>query len=420
MVDLLDAKHWPFALDLLPEGAYLVGGIVRDALLQRPATTYLDLDFVVPKAALETAAAMARTYGAGLVVLDRDRHIARVVFAEATVDFAQMVGDDLNTDLHQRDFCMNAIAYDPRQQTFIDPLGGQRDIHQKIIRMVAPANLRADPVRLLRAYRQGSQLGFTLEPETRTTLQTLGQYLGEVAPERIRAELSYILSQAHSGAYVTLAHEDGLLPVWLPSVIDQSIQTYQALERAIAQKIFPALISPLNQPILTDPAPGEPQRRTLALLSKLACLVNPDPTIAGQELSHLTYSRQEIKVVQRLWQLRHTWMPRLEAGSLDRSEQFYLFKQSNHLFPGLVFLLVAQGMPPSFLGDLVEPWLIPDHPIAHPPVLLQGADLLRHFSLKPGPALGRLLAQVEQAQATGELSTPQEALEFVQTQLSQG
>lgn len=419
MVNFLDPAAWPFDLKLLPADTYLVGGMVRDAILRRPST-YLDLDFVVPRGALETARAIAQTYRVGSVILDRDRQIARVVFAAATVDVAQMVGDDLNTDLHQRDFCMNAIAYDPRQRVFIDPLAGQADLVKKIIRMVASENLRSDPVRLLRAYRQGSQLGFRIEPQTRAALKSLGNYLGQVAPERIRAELSYILSQPGSASYLHQCHKDGLLSVWLPSVTNESLQTYQSLEGAIAQGIFPPLITPLNQPILANPAPGEPQRRTLALLSKLACLVSADLAIADQELTHLTYSRQEIKVVQRLWQLRHTWMPRLASGSLNRREEFYLFKQSNPLFPGLAFFLVAQGLPPSCLEDLVAHWLIADHPIAHPPTLLRGADLLHHFALKPGPTLGRLLAQVEQAQATGELSTPQEALEFVQTQLSQG
>lgn len=419
MANPLDPQNWPFDVHLLPKHTYVVGGIVRDTLLQRPAP-YLDLDFVVPQGAIEIAQTLAQTYQAGFVVLDSDRQIARVVFAQGTVDFAQMVGHDLLTDLHQRDFCMNAIAYDPRQQVFIDPLAGQKDLEAKIVRMVAAENLRADPLRLLRAYRQGSQLGFAITPETRTTLRSLANYLGDVAPERIRAEFSYLLSQAESASYLDLAYGDGILSVWLPSVTEDSLQTYRALERAIAQEIFPPLRSCLEQPILAAPAPGEPQRRTLTLLTKLTCLLNPNSALASQELTQLAYSRQEIKSVQRLCQLCQTWLPRLAVGSLNRQGQFYLFKESNTLFPGLIFLLIAHGIPLTCLEVLVNPWLIPDHPIAHPPLLVRGADLLEHFSLKPGPILGQLLQQVEQAQASGELSTPEEALAFVQAQLSQG
>ncbi|MDJ0708331.1 MAG: CCA tRNA nucleotidyltransferase, partial [Leptolyngbyaceae cyanobacterium MO_188.B28] len=84
---VLSPKTWPFELSLLPESAYLVGGSVRDALLGRRAE-YLDLDFVLPENAIETAQTIASHYQAGFVVLDAKHKIARVVFKQATVDFA--------------------------------------------------------------------------------------------------------------------------------------------------------------------------------------------------------------------------------------------------------------------------------------------------------------------------------------------
>ena len=75
---LFSPKTWPFALELLPPDACLVGGSVRDRLLNRQAT-YLDLDFVLPADAVETASAIAQACSAGFVVLDEARRIARVV-----------------------------------------------------------------------------------------------------------------------------------------------------------------------------------------------------------------------------------------------------------------------------------------------------------------------------------------------------
>jgi tRNA nucleotidyltransferase (CCA-adding enzyme) len=75
-----------------------VGGNVRDALLGRRAE-YLDLDFVMPQGAVKTARAIANHHKAGFVLLDAERQIARVVFEHATVDFAQQVGESLETDL---------------------------------------------------------------------------------------------------------------------------------------------------------------------------------------------------------------------------------------------------------------------------------------------------------------------------------
>ncbi|MEM0980906.1 MAG: CCA tRNA nucleotidyltransferase, partial [Cyanobacteria bacterium P01_H01_bin.58] len=123
---VLSPQTWPFDLTLLPSSAHLVGGSVRDALLGRKAD-YLDLDFVLPGEAIETAHFIARHYGVGFVVLDPKNKIARVVFPQATVDFAQQVGNTLETDLHRRDFTVNAIAYHPHTEQIFDPLGGCAD-----------------------------------------------------------------------------------------------------------------------------------------------------------------------------------------------------------------------------------------------------------------------------------------------------
>jgi tRNA nucleotidyltransferase (CCA-adding enzyme) len=102
-------------------------------------------------------------------LLDAERHIARVVFKQATVDFAQQVGPTLTADLERRDFTINAIAYNPHTEHLLDPLGGYRDLQQRCLRMVSDQNLQEDPLRLLRAYRQAAQLGFIIQPETRST-----------------------------------------------------------------------------------------------------------------------------------------------------------------------------------------------------------------------------------------------------------
>jgi tRNA nucleotidyltransferase (CCA-adding enzyme) len=132
---VLSPKTWPFSLDLLPPAAYLVGGSVRDALLGRQAE-YLDLDFVLPEAAVYTAKLIANRYQAGFVLLDDERQIARVVFERATVDFAQQVGPSLEEDLYHRDFTVNAIAYNPHTEEILDPLQGYADLQRRQICMV--------------------------------------------------------------------------------------------------------------------------------------------------------------------------------------------------------------------------------------------------------------------------------------------
>ncbi|NJN75531.1 MAG: hypothetical protein HC796_03980 [Synechococcaceae cyanobacterium RL_1_2] len=102
-------QYWPFDPNLLPEKTYLVGGAVRDALMGK-ARDYLDLDLVLAQGSVMTAKAIAKQCQAGFVVLDEQRQIARIVFPQGTVDFAQQEGESLAADLHRRDFTINAIA----------------------------------------------------------------------------------------------------------------------------------------------------------------------------------------------------------------------------------------------------------------------------------------------------------------------
>lgn len=193
----LDLQDWPLKLTPLkltdlPETAYLVGGAVRDALLGRQRDA-VDLDVVLATGAIELARSIAGRYDAGFVVLDRERQIARVVFAQGTLDVAAQVGDSIEADLRRRDFTVNAIAYQPHRQEWVDPLEGRRDLADRSLRMVSVENLREDPLRLLRAYRISAQLNLQMEPTTAQAIAQQVPNLRFVAAERVRAELDYLL-----------------------------------------------------------------------------------------------------------------------------------------------------------------------------------------------------------------------------------
>jgi tRNA nucleotidyltransferase (CCA-adding enzyme) len=169
-MSVLLPESWPFSVDWLPPSAYLVGGAVRDALLKRQSD-YLDLDFIIPTQAIALAQKIAKHYHAGFVILDAQRQIARIVFPHGTVDLAQQEGDSIQADLARRDFTINAIAYNPFNQSFVDPLGGLVDLAAQQLKMIAMTNLEEDPLRLLRAYRQSAQLNFTIEANTQQALR---------------------------------------------------------------------------------------------------------------------------------------------------------------------------------------------------------------------------------------------------------
>ena len=407
----LTPQRWPFDLAWLPETAYLVGGSVRDGLLHRHSN-HLDLDFVLPSQAIETAQAIAHHYRTGFVVLDAEHQIARVVFNDVTVDFAQQVGNSLEADLHRRDFTINAIAYHPHTQTLVDPLGGQTDLHQHVIRMISRENLEEDPLRLLRAYRQAAQLGFVLDTDTDIAIGELSSLLQRVAPERVYSELSYLLSHASGTDKLLRIFDNHLFRFWLPHTSRQSILRVQAIDQAVDQvtSIWPEIKQALAQwPRDQQHATGG--GRSWLKVAKLACLVDQCIDGAEAELRQLKCSRLEIQSV--LVVLRQ--IPLIQSGAiaqLSRREQFFMFKDVGDVFPAAAVMAIASGVTVDGMAPLIDKFLTSNDPVAHPLPLVTGHDLMTHLDISPGPQVGHLLSRIQIAQAEGLINTADDALTF--------
>ncbi|MBE9028279.1 CCA tRNA nucleotidyltransferase [filamentous cyanobacterium LEGE 11480] len=424
----LSPETWPFELKWLPDSACLVGGSVRDALLERNSD-YLDLDFVMPEGAVETARAIARHYRAGFVLLDAERQIARVVFPQGTADFAQQVGDSLNADLLRRDFRANAIAYNPHSTELIDPLNGCQDLQMGILSMISPENLAEDPLRLLRAYRQAAQLGFSLDPDTRSVIRQLADRLGQIAAERVQSELNYLLSTAKGTIWLKSAWEDGLVQNWLPNVTANGLARLSQIDRWISdlKTDWPHLATLLSQDIRTVNKPQSQSPRKAALetpasgstrtwitTAKLACLMPEEIAAAENQLWQLKYSRAEVQAATTT--LRH--LPQLLHGEMQSSAQKYHFFQAvGHIFPALVINALAAGQALSTLRPLIHCFLDPEDQIAHPTPLLSGQDLMRGLKISPSPKVGKLLAALQLARAEAKITTRDEAFDFARSLL---
>ncbi len=436
----LSPQSWPFSLEWLPASAYLVGGSVRDALLGRHSE-YLDLDFVLPEGVVDTARAIARHYKAGFVLLDAERQIARVVFPEGTVDFAQQVGPTLESDLRRRDFTVNAIAYNPQLDQFVDPLHGFADLQQHLLRMVSAENLEEDPLRLLRAYRQAAQLGFSLEPETRAEIRQFAPLLQRIAAERVQSELNYLLSSSKGTSWLSQAWEDGLLQDWLPTATGESLQRVVAVDRTavLLQETQPAFAKGLLshgragiskkseadtlQPNALDLKASGSARNWL-ITAKLACLVSGDGAIAEAQLRRLKYSRTEIQCVStvlrclpQLWDASNAIAPESADQppallKLSLREQYFFFQAVGSTFPAVAVQAIAWGIPLEAIAPLIERFLTPNDPVAHAHPLVTGQDLMSGLKIPAGPLIGQLLAAIQLARAEGTITTPAAALEL--------
>lgn len=216
----------------------LVGGIVRDALMGHELPG--DLDFAtnaVPERTQEigqaAGASSAYLVGArfgtvGLVFEDED---GTPITAEITTYRSEHYPDEtrhpevahherLEDDLARRDFTVNAIATDTVTGALIDPFGGQADLAQGVLRAVGEPDTRfqEDPLRLLRAARFISQLGFRVEPETAAAMARQAPSLGRISKERIYAELTKLLTGQWASHGLETLRKTDLFAVAMPEL----------------------------------------------------------------------------------------------------------------------------------------------------------------------------------------------------------
>src|SRR5581483_1340654 len=232
------------------DDVHIVGGTVRDVLLARPVR---DLDLVVAGHAAALARALADALRGHFVRLDDERDVARVVLDAGdvrTVDVAACQGS-MEDDLRRRDFTVDALAVPLRSHEVVDVVGGLADLRAGVIRAVAPERFDDDPLRLLRAARLASELGFAVEPATREAVLSRAPRLTEAAPERQRDELARIFALDAAYAGLRLLEELRLLSVLIPEldagrgvgqpgafhtydVFEHNLRTVEALDAMLA------------------------------------------------------------------------------------------------------------------------------------------------------------------------------------------
>ncbi|MDO9303229.1 MAG: HD domain-containing protein [Anaerolineales bacterium] len=210
-------------MDILPadQEIYLVGGAVRDLLLSRPSP---DLDFALPANGISLARTVANALDAAFLPLDDERDTGRVIFTDESgsrifLDFAVYRGADLLADLRARDFTINAIAYNLRDETIIDPTEGGKDLRAKVIRACSPTALSDDPVRILRAIRLAAAFDFHIEKNTRELMKQSADQLVRISAERLRDEVFKILKGPKPNACMSALEMLGVLPYVMPELV---------------------------------------------------------------------------------------------------------------------------------------------------------------------------------------------------------
>jgi len=248
----LDNPHYEAALRVtrrlhaLGHAAYFAGGCVRDMLLgARPqdfdvatdATPEL-VQLAFPRAGSQNTAAVGAHFGVVLVLDKVDDVRTATEVATFRHDGAYSDGrrpdqvrfsSDPREDVLRRDFSINGLlldalrfeAGDPLAECVLDYVGGQSDLALRLVRAIGDPKRRftEDKLRMLRAVRFAARLEFTIEPRTMHTIRAQAAEIGVVSAERVRDELTRILTEGHARRGFELLDETGLLAQVLPEVV---------------------------------------------------------------------------------------------------------------------------------------------------------------------------------------------------------
>ena len=440
----------------------LVGGAIRDGLLGRPS---LDLDVAVPRAATETARRTADRVGGAFVPLDGERDVARVIAAGFRLDIAAFRAATLEGDLRARDYTINALAVSLPEllrdggAPIIDPSGGLADLRARRLRIPAPAALTDDPLRALRGVRLESLLGFRLDRAAQRSIRAAAASVSNVSAERVRDEVIAMLALSRTGRTFRRLDALSLLSVILPEVdamrataqpaphrfdvLEHSLRAVEGVDR-LGDSM--AALAPFGDDLadhLSREVAVDVQRwHTWKLAALLHDVAKPETRrevdgrirffehdLLGADRVRAIGDRLRLParvtaLVERL--VRHHLRPmHLEqAGEVTRRARYRFFRDLGEdardlLLLALVDAAAVTGESPlrtwrraSLIRDLLGGFAEAETIRAAPP-LLTGDDVMRHFSIGPGPEVGRLLDRAREAQALGLIGSRDEALAFL-------
>jgi tRNA nucleotidyltransferase/poly(A) polymerase len=382
-----------------------------------------------------------------------------VVSEKLIIDVSRIKEASIEKDLQTRDFTINAMAYDLSSNRLIDPVGAQRDLKNKTVRMVSKDIFKRDPVRLLRAYRIAAEFQFEIERQTKAVIQKHAALIKQAAGERIRAEFFKMLQCAGSHSYLCQMAESMLLFTFLPelaalkqfrqnrhhefNVFDHTLHAFFHLEGLLESN--PNLLIANN-----EAAARQIDRSQIPLL-KLAMLLHDiaKPAVVtrsrDEKLHFYNHERQSARMAEAICQrlkcsrrdtakihflVRHHVRPRILFTALQeqkagpRAVTRFFVKCAEHI-PDLLIIAAADMLGKeaqfserstaflAFLNQLMVDFESNFKPRKSGSRLISGHDLTVEFGLAPSPLYKKILARVEEERLSRSDMTRQEAVVLV-------
>lgn len=415
--------------------AYLAGGCVRDMLLKKLPQDYdiatnakpEDIRRVFPK-----TIPVGEQFGVILVLVDDEsfevasfRHDGPYLDGRRP---SHVRYGSLEEDVFRRDFTINGMVYDPVEDRVIDLVEGQKDLERRSIRAIGNAHQRfeEDRLRMIRAVRFAASLKFAIDLSTFAAVKQLAATITQISWERIGEEVTRILTEGGARRGFELLDETGLLALLLPEIAVMK-GTQQSPDYHPEGNVFNHTLLLLNH--LDAPSETLAYGCLLHDVAKPVCLrqeadrvtfyghTEKGAEMAEEILMRLKRSRAVSERVSYLVRnhLRHVQAPQMRLSTLKRFLREEGIEELLEL--ARIDALSSNGDLQYYrfckerLGELKEEEI-------RPTPLVRGDDLIA-LGLTPGPIFADILRQVEDAQLGGELTSREQALEWIQRHYGQ-
>ncbi len=408
--------------------AYLAGGCVRDLLLGRDPT---DFDVATAARPDEVLALFPGSVAVGA-------HFG-VVLVQGEVEVATFRSDhayrngrhpdevvfetDPRQDVLRRDFTINGLLLDPETGEVLDFVGGRDDLRAGVIRAVGEPRRRFDEdhLRMLRAVRFAARFGYTIEPATLAAIRELAVRIHRVSAERVRDELTRILTEGQPRRGLELLDETGLLAEVLPECralqgVEQppeyhpegdvwihTLLMLQSLEQPSPVLAWGVLLHDIGKPATF---------RRAADRIRFDGHVDAGLAIARPMLARLKFSNADTDRILALIanHMRFMDAPRMKESTLKKFLRLEHFDE--HLALHKADCLASHGGLDNYEFVRGKLTALPPEQLKPAP-LVTGRDLIA-LGLAPGPEFKRILAEAEDLQLEGRFGSREEALEWVQ------
>jgi poly(A) polymerase len=436
--------------------AYFAGGCVRDLLLGREPSDYDVATNATPDRLLDLfprTFAVGAHFGVVLVAPEAEDAGFTTEVATFRSDLAYSDGrhpdavrytTSAEEDVHRRDFTINGLLLDPFQgvslleecirdpklirSAVLDFVGGLADLDAGVVRAIGRPELRfaEDHLRMLRAVRFAARFGFELEPETQRAIRSLAPRIHAVSRERVRDELTKMLTEGHARRAFELLDETGLLAELLPQIAcmkgveqppqfhpegDVWIHTLMLLEQLPAEcsmtLAWGALLHDVGKPPTFRRAPDR---------IRFDGHVEIGFAMAAEICRNFRFSNEETRQVLALVENHMRFMDAARMKSSTLKRFFRLDRFDEHLALHRMDCLAASGNLESW--ELVrERFLSMPEEAVRPQPLITGRELIA-AGYTPGAGFREMLRAAEDAQLEGSIATAEDALRLVRERFS--